>query len=341
MFDFESRSALRFVIAGRFTRDFIIDLEGQPHMDIPGGGGIYSAVGLALWEQGVGLLGRIGEDFPQHWLEKWKERGFDTSGVKILDQALDLRRFIQYAGVDTPQQDNPISHFSQRGLPFPKTLLGYQNPVHQPDSKTVSNDHTLRLTDLPMHYLDATAVHLAPLDFLSHSILLPRVQQGNASTITIEPSRGSMDATFWDDIPNLVKGITAFHTNEEKIRALFHGRSTDLWEMAEKIASYGCEFVVIKRKAAGQYLYDATRKTRWIIPAYPARVTDPTGAGDAFCGGFLAGYRSFYDPVEAALCGNISASFVIEGSGPLYALDALPGLAQARLESLRSSVRKL
>ena len=48
-----------------------------------------------------------------------------------------------------------------------------------------------------------------------------------------------------------------------------------------------------------------------------------------------------YDPLQAVLYGNISASLVVEGSGPVYALDALPGLAEARLEAQRQAVRKL
>jgi hypothetical protein len=32
---------------------------------------------------------------------------------------------------------------------------------------------------------------------------------------------------------------------------------------------------------------------------------------------------------------------VVEGSGPFYAQDALPGLAQARLAAIRSTVRKI
>jgi ribokinase len=78
-----------------------------------------------------------------------------------------------------------------------------------------------------------------------------------------------------------------------------------------------------------------------MIPAYPVQVHNLTSAGDAFCGGFLAGYRTSYDPLYAALCGNISASFSIEGSHPFYAMDALPGLASARLESLKSKVRRV
>ena len=111
--------------------------------------------------------------------------------------------------------------------------------------------------------------------------------------------------------------------------------------MAEVLGGYGCELVVIKRGAQGQWLYDAMGKHRWEIPAYSSRMADPTGAGDAFCGGFLAGYRETYDPLEAALHGNVSASLKVEGSGAFYPLDVMPGLAQARLEVLRDLVREV
>ena len=64
-------------------------------------------------------------------------------------------------------------------------------------------------------------------------------------------------------------------------------------------------------------VYDVKGKHKWEVPAYSARMTDPTGAGDSFCGGFLAGYKKTYDPLQAALYGNVSASLKIEGSGAL------------------------
>ena len=167
------------------------------------------------------------------------------------------------------------------------------------------------------------------------------LRQSGFTTVTLDPSAGSMSPTFWDDIPALVTGLTAFLPNEEELRTLFHGRKTDIWEMIETIADYGCELVVVKRGERGQYLYDRARREKWEIPAYPAKVIDPTGAGDAYCGGFLAGYRLTYDPIQAALYGSISASLTIEGSGAFYALDALPGLAKARLEALKEGVRKI
>jgi ribokinase len=150
-----------------------------------------------------------------------------------------------------------------------------------------------------------------------------------------------MNPTFWDNVPALITGLTAFLPSEEEMRSLFQGRASDLWQMAEALAAYGCEIIVIKRGEGGQLLYDAAAHACWEIPAYPARLVDPSGAGDAFSGGFLAGYRRTYDPLQAALYGNISASLVMEGVGPFYAMDTLPGLAQARLEALKQGVRRL
>ena len=111
--------------------------------------------------------------------------------------------------------------------------------------------------------------------------------------------------------------------------------------MAATLASFGCEVIVIKRGGRGQYLYERSSNKKWEIPAYPSRLIDPTGAGDVFCGGFLAGFAAGYDPLQAAMQGNISASFSIEGSGVFYLLDSMPGLAQARLHSLSNLIRQV
>ncbi len=136
-------------------------------------------------------------------------------------------------------------------------------------------------------------------------------------------------------------GLTAFLPSEEEIRSLFWGETHDLWDLAAAICQGGCESVVIKRGTGGQSVFDARSKSRWEIPAYPARPADPTGVGDAFCGGFLAGYRRTYDPVQAALHGNVSASLKLEGGGAFYPLSTLSGLADARLHVLKDLVRKV
>jgi sugar/nucleoside kinase (ribokinase family) len=105
------------------------------------------------------------------------------------------------------------------------------------------------------------------------------------------------------------------------------------------LGSFGAEIIVIKRGTRGQLVYEHSTRKKWEIPAYPGRMVDPTGIDDAFCGGFLAGFYSAFDPLQAALQGNISASLAIEGSGAFYSLDAMPGLAEARMHSLADIVR--
>lgn len=333
----------RFVIAGRLLREYVILPSNQVLEDVPGGNSLYAAVGLAIWEPdpSPAVVARVGEDYPPDWLEEFSRRGLDTRGIQVLPQEIDLRYFTVYASRRERSSDDPVSHYARLGQPFPKTLLGYRNPISNLDSKIRLLPISLRQGDIPPDFLDASAAHLCPLDYLTHSLLPAVFRQAEFTTVTLDPSPGYMNPTFWDEVPALVTGLTAFLPSEEELCALFQGRSSDLWEMAEALAAYGCEIIVIKRGEGGQFLYDAATRTRWEVPAYPSRLVDPGGAGDAFCGGFLAGYRRTYDPLQAALHGNISASLVVEGVGPFYALDALSGLASARLESLRQSVRKV
>ncbi len=335
--------APRYLVAGQLRREYYITPAGRALLDVPGGSAVYAGVGAAVWQPDhpVGLVARVGQDYPQDWLAEFERRGLSTRGVRILPETVDLRSFFAYSDENTRSRSDPVAHFARIGQPFPKALLGYTNPEPRLDSRTRLSASSLRQGDIPSEYLDAAAAHLSPLDYLTHTLLPAVLRQAGFSTVTLDPSVGTMLPTFWDDVPALLTGLTAFIPNEEKLQALFYGRSTDLWEMAAAMASYGCELVVIKCGRRGQLLYEAATRNRWEIPAYPTRVVDPTGAGDAFCGGFLAGFRLTFDPLLAVMHGNIAASLAIEGSGPFYALDALPGLAQARLEALKQYVRKL
>src|SRR5512135_1008891 len=99
---------LRFVIAGRLQRNYVITPQNKALLDIPGGGLLYAAAGLAAWESGIGLVGRIGEDYPQDWLADIARRGIDVRGIHILPEAIDLRYFLAYPDGVHPATDNPV-----------------------------------------------------------------------------------------------------------------------------------------------------------------------------------------------------------------------------------------
>jgi ribokinase len=339
----QAYSTPRYLFIGKLTRDFFILPDGKVGLDLPGGGVLYAAVGLMIWEPipPPGLVARVGSDYPDEWLELMTRRGLDGRGIRKVPEPIDLRNFYVYLNRTMIVTDDPVLHFARIGQAFPRQLLGYRTPKIQSDSRTQLTPVSIRQADLPVDFLGANVAHLCPTDFLSQTLVPAVLRQSGFTTITLDPSPGIMTSVFWDEFPAVLTGLTAFLPSEQELRSLFAGRSTDIWEMLAAVAAYGCEFVVAKRGESGQYLYDATSRTRWEVPSYPVKVVNPAGAGDAFCGGFLAGYRQTFDPLQAVLYGNISASLVVEGSGPFFGLDALPGLAQARLEALKENARRL
>lgn len=336
-----SQPWLRFILAGCLNRDFILPVSGSPQLDILGGNLAYAAVGLHLSGASAGMVARIGRDFPKEWLDPFEQLGFDLSGIKILPESIDLRRFMAHDDPMTTHDKDPIQQFAERGLPIPPELLGYQADGENISSRTTPLKQSLKFTDIPESYLDASAVHICPIDYLSHLILPSIFHQGQASTITLTPAPGYMNPSFWEEIPGLLSDITAFIVEERQMRELFQGRRADLWEMAEVLGKYGPELILIRTLSSGCYLYDRLGAKRWVIPNYRTDVVDPTGGTDAFAGGFLAGYREDYDPVGGAVMGSIAASMVVEGSGVFYAFNSLPGLMAARRSALQEFVREI
>ena len=332
---------LRFVLAGCLNEDFILPISGSPQNNVLGGNLPYAAVGLSLWGGVAGLIARAGQKFPVSDLDRFARLGFNLQGIKVIEGDLDARRFIAHQDETTFIEDNPMQHYVDRGFTFPQRLLGYKTrPLTTPDP-TAPLGQSIQISDIPEAYLEASAVHICPIDTLSHIILPSVFRQGRATTITLSPAPSYMAPTFWGEIPGLLSEITAFIAYEREVRSLFQGRSSDLWEMAAALGGFGPEFVLIQTERSGYFLYDHVSKKRWVIPQYPAQIADPTGGRDAFAGGFLIGYSENYDPLEAALKGAIAASFVVEGSGVFFALDAMPGLRDARLDALRSLVRQI
>jgi sugar/nucleoside kinase (ribokinase family) len=93
----------------------------------------------------------------------------------------------------------------------------------------------------------------------------------------------------------------------------------------------GVPMVVLKRGARGCVVF--TEHEQVEIPAYPVTEVDPTGAGDAFAGGFVVAMLRGMSVREAARFASAIGALAVTRMGPM---EGLPTLAE--LESFLSSV---
>ena len=326
------------ILAGRLRKEYLLPVDSQPYLGNVGGNLAYAAAAALMWNAKPGMVARINRDFPESYLEDFELAGADVSGIRPSSEPIDDRFFAAYDRELKPHFENPISWFAERQLPFPQELLSYTPSIPIYCSKTDYRPDSLRITDLSPLYLEASAAHISPIDFVSHKILPSLFKAGMALTLTMRACNCYMDPIFWEEIRSLISDVTAFMMTDSQALKLFQGRSVDLWEIARILADYGPEYIIINTKDGSVKIWSRLNRQRWIIPAYSTKISDPTGMYDAFDAGFLASYRKNYDVIDAALHGMVSASFCVEGSGPLFLLDCLPGLTEARLGVLGQSV---
>jgi len=331
-------ASVDFAFVGGLRQDYCITHEGRVFAGMLGGNAVYAAVGARIWSDSVGLISRIGSNYPADWLDDLHRHGVNLEGVRRLPDPHDTRTFYAYLSPEERVDTRPATHFLRIGSPLPKELIGYQHSTLEQGNRFGLGPLGVRVADLPEWISSCRAVHLSPGDYLSHLSLPPHLHEVGVPQVTLDPSVMYMDPAFRRELPAIVKGLEAFLPSLMEARAYFRQERLSEWEMAEAFSAMGCPIVVIKCGARGQIVLEAAAGKRWSVPAYPARVVDVTGAGDAYCGGFLVGLQRTGDPLEAALMGSVSASLVIEGTGALFALGALPDLPQARLHSMRQSV---
>ncbi|MCA9906988.1 MAG: hypothetical protein KC547_24210, partial [Anaerolineae bacterium] len=108
---------------------------------------------------------------------------------------------------------------------------------------------------------------------------------------------------------------------------------TDPYQQAAALFDCGVRCLALRMGAMGSLV--GTHRQLHRIPALSVPVVDETGAGNAYCGGFVVGYvQAGGDPLTAGRTGTVSATFALAQLG-LAQLDANSrAIAQVRLQQL-------
>jgi ribokinase len=126
------------------------------------------------------------------------------------------------------------------------------------------------------------------------------------------------------------KGLPALKPIIERCHVIFPNghelkllTGEDYEKGAEALLNEGGYIVAVKLGPKGCYVTDGREKH--LIPRYPGKVVDTTGAGDAFCAGFLYGLIENKNLTQCGKIGNFVASKCIQEVG---ARTGLPYLAE-------------
>jgi sugar/nucleoside kinase (ribokinase family) len=178
----------------------------------------------------------------------------------------------------------------------------------------------IRTRDVPRS-LRAKAVHIAPIAGEISYAVVKRLK-GFADVLSLDPQgllrrfdkTGKVTSRSRVD-KRLFSLINIYKSSLEEISALT-GES-DIDKAIKAIHAFGVKTVIVTLGDQGAVL--SVEKTVYNIPPCSSRVfVDPTGAGDAFIGGFLTEYIRQKDALWCACVGSAAASLVIEGIGPTF-----------------------
>jgi ribokinase len=121
----------------------------------------------------------------------------------------------------------------------------------------------------------------------------------------------------------IIKRCFAVFPNERELKLL---TGKQYAKGAETLLNQGVKVVAVKLGPKGCYVTDG--KEKHLIPRYPAKVVDTTGAGDAFCAGFLCGLAKNKSLETCGKLGNFVASKCIEKVGARPGLPRLTDLPE-------------
>ncbi|GEM66275.1 sugar kinase [Sphingobacterium faecium NBRC 15299] len=277
---------MSLVVMGTVAFDAIETPFGKTDK-IVGGAGTFAALSASFLYDQVKLVGVIGEDFGDDNLQIITSKGVDVEGIQIIEGG----KSFFWAGK-------------------------YHNDMNSRDTITTELN-VLENFDpiIPESYQDC--------EFLLLGNATPQVQMTTLNRLKNKPKLVVLDTmNFWmdiamDDLKAVLKHVDVLTINDGEARQLSGEYS--LVKAAAVILEMGPKYLIIKKGEHGALLFGEGQI--FSAPALPlAEVFDPTGAGDAFAGGFI-GYLAkvktinFTNMKNAVVYGSALASFCVEKFG--------------------------
>jgi len=288
----------RYLTFGNLLVEDVVLPDGRELPGRLGGDSLYAAIGARAFADDVQLVTRLGRKFPPALVRALEDAGY---GAGLIPCEHDTVRLRVDWGIE-----------GRGRFTFHEEAGTYEDTTPVPDE--IPESLTERLT----------AVHIAPVPFEQMEALI-RWARPRARLLTVDPHYEHVSGTE-DKWRRVLQLVDVFLPSRDEATALLGG-----WpgpgEAAQSLAAWGAPLVCVKLGAEGSIAFRAVTGELVRMGA-ASDVVDPTGCGDAFCGGFLVGLTVSADVRTALAHGAVAASFAGAGHGAEHAL--VPDGAEAR-----------
>lgn len=248
----------------------------------PGGSAANTIVGLARLGVAVGFVGIVGSDEEGKLiLETFEDEGVETR----------IKKGEGHTG-------RAIGFVDARGE---RALYIYPGVNEQ-----------LCLDDIDCTFVN-TAEILHTSSFVNRRQLEMQCELVDRLTAKLSFSPGMYCFNYQlEDLSELIARSEVVFLSLREISALVQGMNYE--RGAEALLTVGARIVCVTLGERGCYLASRTGETQ-LLEAYPTKVVDTTGAGDAFAAGFLYGLLQGKSIRECGRLGNLVASYCIRDYG--------------------------
>jgi len=276
------------VTVGHFAIDSISSPKIKPARQALGGPPAYVSVAATRLDAKVSVISTVGDDFPEEYVSWLRRNSVDLSGLRQVATGSTTRFALRY-------QD--------------KWKRRLQLQARAPSITTA---------DIP-HGLQAQAVHVGPIANEVPSDVVTKLRK-LTRILALDPqgflrdfdAHGNARLKPWRE-KTILELVDVYKSSQSEMKIV--AETTDIKQAARKIADYGVTAVIATRGLQGSSLL--FQNALYNVPACkPKVILDPTGAGDAYIGAFLAEYIRGKDPEWCACVGSAAASFIVEGIGP-------------------------
>jgi ribokinase len=328
------------VTVGGLTVDHVIAADGTVALDQAGGNGAYSAVGALLWCARVGLVSQAVASYPRAVIDRLQAGGVDLGGVVWAEARLTAGNWFIYDHAGRRDEGLASTAGELTAAGFPADRLGpaqvaawrarlgsRPTPAGEVSYSQFRVAHPLSPDRVPERFLRARGVHLAPSQPQVMAAMLDRFA-ASGMTVIADPGWQLAEHRL-DTLAPILSRLDAFLPSEVELAAFVPGAAPAA--ALAVLAGHCPGAVAVKLGPAGVLVWDRAAAAPVTVPAAAATTLDPTGAGDGFCGGFLAGLVETGDPVQAARFGALSAARIVERFGADGALPHDRAAARAAL----------